>query len=85
MDWDVISVKPLAGHRIHVALADGRQGVFDLTPYLDHGVFRELRTPQYFAQVAVVLGAVSWPHGQDIAPETLLAGLQRVSVATAPA
>jgi len=35
--------------------------------------------------VDVQLGAVSWPHGQDIAPETLLAELAPVDATTAPA
>jgi hypothetical protein len=49
------------------------QGVFDLKPYLDHGVFRELRNGHYFNQVGILFGAVTWPNEQDIAPETLLA------------
>ena len=76
MDWDVQTVKPLPEHRIAVELKDGRRGVFDLKPYLDHGVFRELKDLAYFQQVGIQLGAVTWPHGQDIAPETLLAELQ---------
>ena len=76
MDWDVQTVKPLPEHRIAVELKDGRRGMFDLKPYLDHGVFRELKDPAYFQQVGIQLGAVTWPHGQDIAPETLLAELQ---------
>ncbi|MDE3246658.1 MAG: DUF2442 domain-containing protein, partial [Acidobacteriota bacterium] len=43
MHWDVISVKPLSEHRIVVELADGRKGIFDLKPYLNFGVFRELQ------------------------------------------
>lgn len=76
MDWDVQTVKPLPDHRIAVELKDGRRGVFDLKPYLDHGVFRELKDQVYFRRVGIALGAVTWPHGQDIAPETLLAQLQ---------
>ena len=76
MDWDVKTVKPLSEHRIAIELKNGRCGVFDLKPYLDHGVFRELKDPAYFAQVGIQFGAVTWPHGQDIAPETLLAELQ---------
>lgn len=73
MHWDVKSVKPLPHHRIEVELEDGRHGIFDVTPYLDHGVFRELRDPAYFRRVGILHGAVTWPHEQDIAPETLLA------------
>lgn len=72
MYWDVKAVKPLPDYRIQVELVNGRRGVFDLKPYLEHGVFRELKDMAYFDRVAIVLGAVTWPRGQDIAPETLL-------------
>lgn len=72
MFWDVKSVKPLCDYRIQVELENGRQGIFDLKPYLDHGGFRELKNTAYFDRVTILLGAVTWPNGQDIAPETLL-------------
>jgi hypothetical protein len=78
MDWDVKAVKPLANYSIFVELADGRCGTFDLKPYLDRGTMRELRDENYFRQVGVVFGAVTWPHEQDIAPETLLAEMRPV-------
>lgn len=76
MHWDATTVKPLPDYRIYVELADGRRGIFDLKPYLEHGVFRELKDVAYFNQVGIFLGAVTWPHEQDIAPETLLAEIQ---------
>lgn len=76
MYWDVKIVKPLADHLIYVEIEDGRKGVFDMKPNLDFGVFRELRDVHYFNQVGILFGAVTWPHEQDIAPETFLAGLQ---------
>jgi hypothetical protein len=81
MHWDVKKVKPLPDFQIYVEIEDGRKGIFDLKPYLDHGVFRELREVAYFNQVSTLLGAVTWPHEQDIAPETLLAEMQPVEVA----
>lgn len=82
MYWDVVSVKPLSDYRLYVEIADGRRGIFDVKPYLDHGVFRELRNPEYFKQVGIVFGAVTWPHEQDIAPETL--GAELVPDSSAP-
>jgi hypothetical protein len=73
MDWDAKFVKPLSDYRIYVELADGRKGIFDLKPYLDRGVMRELKDARYFGQAGILFGAVTWPHEQDIAPETLLA------------
>ncbi len=79
MYWDVKTVKPLPDYRIYVEVENGSKGVFDLKPYLDHGVFRELRDVNYFNQVGVLFGAVTWPHEQDIAPETLLAEMLPVT------
>jgi hypothetical protein len=72
MHWDVKSVKPLPDYKIYVELENGQKGVFDMTPYLDRGVFRELKDPHYFNQVVILFGAVTWPNGQDIAPEILM-------------
>ncbi len=76
MYWDVVSVKPIENFCIHVHLLDGIHGTFDMKPYLDKGVFQELRDPAYFNTVGIQFGAVTWPHGQDIASETLHARLK---------
>ncbi|QAU24634.1 DUF2442 domain-containing protein [Dyella sp. M7H15-1] len=76
MYWDVKKVKPLDDYRLFVELEDGRIGIFDVKPYLNHDAFKELQNRDYFNQVGILFGAVTWPHEQDIAPETLLAELQ---------
>lgn len=76
MQWDVISVKPIESCCIDVRLRDGSAGVFDLKPYLAKGVFQELKDQAYFNQVGIQFGAVTWPNGQDISPETLQARLK---------
>lgn len=73
MFWNVKNVTPLPNYRIRVEIEDGRVGVFDVTPYLKHGVFAELQDVDYFNQVGIQYGAVTWPYEQDIAPETLVA------------
>jgi hypothetical protein len=73
MYWDVKAVKPLPDFRIFVEIEDGRKGIFDVTPYLERGAFRQLRNVHYFNRVGIQFGAVTWPDEQDIAPETLLA------------
>jgi len=76
MYWDAITVKPLEDYRLYVEIKDGRKGVFDVKPYLDFGVFKELRDPHYFNRVGISYGAITWPNEQDIAPETLVAELK---------
>ena len=51
MKWDVARVEPLDEYKLRVELVDGRQGTFDMTPYLEKGVFQELKDPAYFRQV----------------------------------
>ena len=53
MHWDVTAVKPLPDYRIYVEMKNGKKGIFDLTPYLDHGVIRELRDVHYFNRVGI--------------------------------
>jgi len=81
MYWDVKSVKSLSSYRIYVEIEDGRKGIFDLKPYLNHGVFCELWDVNYFNQVGILFGAVTWPNEQDIAPETLLAEMRPIESA----
>ena len=76
MYWDVKKIKPLAGHKIYVEIEDGRKGIFDMTPYLDHGIFNELKDINYFNQARILFGAITWPNEQDIAPETLIAEME---------
>ena len=85
--WYVLGCKScepfaLSDYRICVKIEDGRQGLFDMKPCLDRGLFRELNDVNYFNQVGILLGAVTWPHGQDIAPETLIGDM--VPVETMP-
>lgn len=78
MYWDVKKVKPLPDYKIYVEMEDGNKGIFDMTPYLDHGVFKELKNIDYFNQVYILFGAVTWPNEQDIAPETLIAEMELI-------
>lgn len=75
MHWDAKIVKPLPDFRIYVELEGGRKGIFDMKPHLGKGVLRELADVNYFNQVGICFGAVTWPHEQDIAPETLHADM----------
>lgn len=54
-----------------LTFANGGQRLFDVAPYLDKGIFTQLKDPACFAQVRVVAGHVEWPRGQDFSPDTL--------------
>lgn len=73
--WRVISVTSLPA-RLRVNFVDGTAGEvymkrFLSSPSVDGTIFEPLRDPEIFAQVEVVLGAVQWPNGADLAPDAM--------------
>ncbi len=72
----VISVEPMADYKLKIELSNGRKGVFDVSPYIDKGVFKELKEPAYFRSVRPAFGGIMWPHEQDFSPETVEGELQ---------
>lgn len=83
MNHRVKSVEPVDGFQLALEFTNGERGVYDCRPLLDFGVFRELQDEHYFRQVRVEFGTVTWPHEQDICPDTLY--LDSAKVAVAPA
>jgi len=81
MNHDAKHVRVLSPFQLQVELADGRAGVFDLRPHLDHTGLDALRDPAYFARVQVLYGALTWPDGEDIAPSTVAAELTATATA----
>ena len=71
MNPRVESVTTTDDHKLKLVFANGETGVFDCSDLLDFGVFKELNDLHYFRQARVEYGTVTWPHEQDICPDTL--------------
>lgn len=67
----VVDVQPGENFSLLLTFANGEHRVFDVTPYLDKGVFRELADVRYFRRVRIESGHVTWPHEQDFSRDTL--------------
>ncbi len=67
----VVDAKANEDFSLDLKFDDGSVKRFDVTPYLNLGVFRELRDADYFKQVTIAFGTVQWPNEQDISPDTL--------------
>ncbi|MFN8353074.1 MAG: DUF2442 domain-containing protein [Spirosomataceae bacterium] len=50
---------------------NGEQKKFDVKPYLEIGVYKELKDLSLFNSAKPFLGTVSWKNGQDFCPDTL--------------
>ena len=71
MNPRVKEVMILSNYRLHIEFNNGERGIYDCTPLLEFGVFKELKDKNYFQQAKVCGGTVVWPHEQDICPDTL--------------
>jgi len=67
----VKKVKVEEKFKLKITFDNGQVGIFNIQPYLDFGVFSELKNTKYFRQVKSLHGSINWPHGQDVCPDTL--------------
>ena len=63
------------GHRIHLVFNDGLAGTISFRRWLAGPIFEPLQDLDQFRRFFVDGGTVVWPHGADIAPETLYAAV----------
>ena len=68
---DVTHFEILPDYKIRVTLSNGKRGIFDVEPYLDRGIFKELRDYNYFRRARIEFGTLTWPNEQDFSPETI--------------
>jgi hypothetical protein len=89
----VKDVEPNPDYTLTLTFVNGEVKVFDVKPYLDKGIFRELRDKSLFNSVKPMLGSIHWQNGQDLCPDTLYldsvggqdpAESKRVSLAATP-
>lgn len=71
MNPRVKAVKPNPDYTITLVFTNDEVRRFDVKPYLDIGIFQELKDPGIFNSVRPYLGSVQWQNGQDFCPDTL--------------
>lgn len=68
---NVTEFEILPEHKIKVTLSNGKRGIFDVKPYLDKGIFNELKDYNYFRNAHIEYGTITWQNGQDFSPNTI--------------
>lgn len=67
----VKSVKSLPNYKLLLTFENNETRHFDMNPYLDKGVFKELRDSSLFYTVKVNFDSVEWVNEADLDPEFL--------------
>ena len=69
----VIGVHPNEDFSLAVRFEDGAEGILDMKPYLDFGVFKRIKDPVEFNRVRIAFDTVEWECGVDLDPEFIAA------------
>lgn len=71
---DVIDLRYLNDHRLHLTFSDGTEGTVDLKNEVRaRRAFAPLTDPSVFRRAVIEDGTVTWPGGLDLAAERLYA------------
>jgi len=65
------TARPNEDYTLDLVFENGETGSYDCPDLIGFRIFSELKDINYFKQVAVAFGTVTWPNGQDICPDTL--------------
>jgi len=71
MNPEVVFVKPENDYTLHLWFANDEEGILDMKPYLDKGIFRELKNLSMFNSVRPFLGTIQWANQADLCPDTV--------------
>ncbi|MBN2766153.1 MAG: DUF2442 domain-containing protein [Bacteroidia bacterium] len=69
----VINVEPLANYQLKLTFQNAEIRVFDMQPYLNLGIFNELKDESLFNTVHISFDTIAWNNEADMDPEILYA------------
>ncbi|UCH93398.1 MAG: DUF2442 domain-containing protein [Candidatus Aminicenantes bacterium] len=67
----VKEVKPVDGYKLLLMFENDEERIFDMNPFLNKGIFRDLKDVEMFNTVHVSFDTVEWGNGADLCPELL--------------
>ena len=66
-----VEVKPLKNYILKITFDNGETKEFDVKPYMNHKVFKELKNIAMFNTVKISGLSIVWANGADICPDEL--------------
>ncbi len=71
MNPRVKNVFPNNDYTLTITFTNDEVKIFDVKPYLEIGIFKELKDLSLFKTVKPFLNSIQWMNGQDFCPDTL--------------
>jgi len=67
----IIDVKPMTNYTLQIYTDDGRNGIFDVSPYLQFEAFSDLKDKKAFMQITNGGYFIEWDCGADLSVDTI--------------
>lgn len=67
----VKDVKPKENYLLDLTFENGENRIFDMKPYLDLGIFKDLKDLNMFNTVKTSFDTIEWANEADFDPEVL--------------
>ena len=68
----IIKVTPVEEYLLSVDFNNGQTRILDMKPFLDFGVFRQIKSVDNFNRVHVAFDTIEWDCGVDLDPEFVM-------------
>ena len=78
MNPRVKKVKPNDDYTLILTFTNDEVKIFDMKPYMNIGIFKELQDTSKYNSVRPILGSIQWQTGQDLCPDTLYLESEKV-------
>jgi hypothetical protein len=75
----VTEIKPQSDFILLLTFENGEKRSFDMKPYLEKGIFQELKNEHLYRTVRVAFDTIEWENEADFDPETLYQESQLVT------
>ncbi|MBU0711070.1 DUF2442 domain-containing protein [bacterium] len=67
----IVKIKPNKDRTLHIISEDGREGIFDVSPYLKYEAFTELKNQNAFKKIINGGYFIEWDCGADLSADTI--------------
>ncbi len=74
----VKEVNPQDNYMLLLTFENGEKRQFDMKPYLDPGIFKELKDLRLFKTVKTSFDSIQWDNEADLDPEILYQNSTRI-------
>lgn len=80
MYLSVTDVKVMDNYQLLLTFENKEKRLFDMTPYLNLGIFKPLKDKNLFKTVKISFDTIEWSNGADIDPETLYSNSKTINI-----